>query len=483
MEVPLSRYSRRHRASGKLSAIAVVGTSMALHGLLLLGAELSGIGQTPVLTAAAERAEPAAAGTGRPPSPSPSCEADVALATAARMFVCATPLGEGQACVRKSMSDMSLGFITCDAVALATDVSLVTPEQIEQIEPEPLLELLDPARQEEFEEAQAEAVQEKFEAEQKKLETPPEVGQQVVEVTRPNVEAPPENTRFLAEFDSRADKQTVARGSTEKMVERPELRELLAKDKPREASVKETPEEPETPAANPDAPRGPGKLAMRVPGSLQPSQEAQEAKTIGLTDGKESPLSAQGFEATRGNGDVAEKAREAFDGRPGQDGGGGGRPMVPNLRPTEEILERTVGGGSVDSVDDVDSGETTQLNTKRWKYATFFNRMKRHVAENWNPGEVYARRDPTGNVYGGKTRVTLVQVSLSPQGEIARIHILKSSGVDFLDEEAVRAFRAAQPFPNPPEGLVDQQSKLITFSFGFHFEIGGRNGWKIFRHR
>ena len=44
------------------------------------------------------------------------------------------------------------------------------------------------------------------------------------------------------------------------------------------------------------------------------------------------------------------------------------------------------------------------------------------------------------------------------------------SGVSELDDEAVRAFHAAAPFPNPPEGLV--KDDLITFAFAFYFEIG-----------
>jgi TonB family protein len=109
--------------------------------------------------------------------------------------------------------------------------------------------------------------------------------------------------------------------------------------------------------------------------------------------------------------------------------------------------------------------------------------MKRRVAQNWHPDRAYLRRDPSGNVYGRRDRITYLQVSLDPQGGISKIHILKSSGVDFLDDEAVRAFQAAQPFPNPPQGLVDEGSRMITFTFGFHFEIGQQSRWKIFRHR
>jgi len=135
------------------------------------------------------------------------------------------------------------------------------------------------------------------------------------------------------------------------------------------------------------------------------------------------------------------------------------------------VLERAIGGGSVDHLEDVDNGDETALTSKRWVYASFFNRLKRQVAQNWDPVSVWRHRDPTGAVYGYKTRVTEVRVSLLRKGEVENIVVTSPSGVTALDDEAVRAFRSAGPFPNPPEGLI-QKDNLITFPFGFFFEIG-----------
>ena len=44
--------------------------------------------------------------------------------------------------------------------------------------------------------------------------------------------------------------------------------------------------------------------------------------------------------------------------------------------------------------------------------------------------------------------------------------------------EAVRAFQAAAPFPNPPAVLRDKDG-MISFNFGFYFEIGKKSN--IFR--
>jgi len=154
---------------------------------------------------------------------------------------------------------------------------------------------------------------------------------------------------------------------------------------------------------------------------------------------------------------------------------------VPNLRPTDEQLQRLAGGGSVDHHDDVDDGDITAVNSRQWVGASFMNRTKRQVAQEWRPADVWRRYDPTGAVYGFKTRVTILRVTLGADGSLIKTMVVKGSGADFLDDEAIRAFKVAAPFPNPPAVLRGDDGN-ITFNFGFYFEIdGGHESWKIFR--
>jgi TonB family protein len=105
--------------------------------------------------------------------------------------------------------------------------------------------------------------------------------------------------------------------------------------------------------------------------------------------------------------------------------------------------------------------------------------MKRSVAQNWDPSSVWRRSDPTGQVYGFKTRVTEVRVTLNPHGDLVGIVVINPSGVNELDDEAVRSFHVAQPFPNPPEQLIGRDH-TITFAFSFFFEIGGSHtSWRV----
>jgi TonB family protein len=304
---------------------------------------------------------------------------------------------------------------------------------------------------------------------------------QVVEIAKPTTEQVPDNARLLAEHDAKVERQTVARGSRfEDLVAKSKPEALTPKQAPKEASIR-----PETldrdPGADKKAPDAPGKLAMRVPGAPVLAPSAQEAKTRGALGGLDAPA-GDGSIARKGQGSIAQDRQDPSTVKAGEGGAGGGTPKVPNIRPTDEVLERAIGGGSVDHLEDIQEGDETALSAKRWVYAGFFNRIKRQVAQNWEPAGVWRRKDPTGTVYGFKSRITEVRVSLAPTGELTKVTVIAPSGVVELDEEAMRAFRAAAPFPNPPEGLVEKGSGLITFEFAFHFEIGKPStSWRYLR--
>ena len=147
------------------------------------------------------------------------------------------------------------------------------------------------------------------------------------------------------------------------------------------------------------------------------------------------------------------------------------------------MLRRAIvkGTGSPDYIGDVDDGDGTALNAKKFKYASFFNRIKRDVAREWNPSLVYVRHDPSGNIYGVKDRITVVRIHLKRDGSLANLTLAQSSGAGFLDDEAMDAFRRAAPFVNPPPQLVEDDGQ-IHFNFGFIFELSGKTSTKVFRY-
>ncbi|MBI4509044.1 MAG: TonB family protein [Deltaproteobacteria bacterium] len=334
-----------------------------------------------------------------------------------------------------------------DPVSVQGNTTTSGPMDVTLIEPKALQPLAPPTD----EEKQAEEVEKKHEEETKKESDPNEKGE-VVEVPKPAVEIRPEDAKRLSEYDSKVERETVARSPGKPDLSQP----LVRQPTPLQPKAKESPQ-------------APGPLAMRAPSETGTGVRKDErlAPRGGTHEGlDEDP---DGDQALKGEGD-----RPGENAQPSEAPGTGyGKPLpsMSELRPSGEAISQALGRGSIDYLKDVDEGEETLLNTKRWKYSSFFNRVKRAVAQSWRPDDEYRKRDPSGQIYGGKNRYTVLKVSLRPDGSIRDLLVERPCGVDFLDDAAIDAFRDAEPFPNPPLGLVDKDSNLITFRFGFFFEI------------
>lgn len=315
------------------------------------------------------------------------------------------------------------------------------------------------------------------EEEKKKEEEDKNPHGQVVDVAKPLIEERPDKADYVSEYDTKVDRETRLYGREHGG----------AKDG---AQPTPPPSQPgDAPNARPapsQAMKGgrPGPLAMRDLPRPQPPGAKNELQTA--HDGEHprngdkagaQPLSRRQA-VTGDNGDGLRKnaGSTAPAGTPGE--------KRSPIMPTPEMLQRAIGkgGGSMDYLKDVDDGDATALNSKKWKHAPFFNRVKRAVAEEWHPELVYVRHDPNGNVYGVKDRVTVLRIHLLPEGKLAGWTVLQSSGVDFLDDEAIDAFKKAAPFPNPPQDLVEGDGQ-IHFNFAFIFELSGRGSLKVYKYQ
>ena len=329
----------------------------------------------------------------------------------------------------------------------------------------------------EKQEAEEEAAKEE---EKKKEEETVKAPGQVVDLPQPREEKKPQNARFAAEFDSSVEKETRKYGQFDKSSRQGAPQGDSDVTRP---AVPATPPSPNKPSMTP-----PGAVAMRAPagqrGRQGPRGEPGEAApAVAGTPGSavEAPPDP--------NGDLAPAGK---DGPPRTSGGVatgsptpspravGGSP--PQLVPSEQQIARAIGTGTQDHLKDIDEGAETALNAKKWKFASFFNRVKQQVRDHWRPAEEYRRRDPSGSIYGQKDRYTLLRVQLKPDGTLANVALETPSGVEFLDDEAIEAFKQAQPFPNPPKQLVESNSGLIDFRFGFFFELSGSPHMKIFKY-
>lgn len=157
-----------------------------------------------------------------------------------------------------------------------------------------------------------------------------------------------------------------------------------------------------------------------------------------------------------------------------------GTPAATVLAGSPGVLHEAFGTpGSPSRVDGVDQGTENLLDSKQHRFASFFNRLRAAVSEQWRPEKVHDEVDPKRTKFGDATRTTIVRVVLDARGGLVSAKVEDSCGAAHLDAEAVRALEAAAPFPNPPRGLA--VGKHIVFHFGFTLEFDG--GHRVFRYR
>ena len=309
---------------------------------------------------------------------------------------------------------------------------------------------------------------------------------QVVDVAPSKNSAPPKDSRFVSEHDSTVEKETRSRHAAAG------FKNTLPKPSQPNPSAPPPPEARQQARAEEGGSRA-GARVPAAPGSDRaagsrslPDQPARQQLALRLDTHGDLQL-RDPRPGVRGNGAAFSPGGQSpggpssrgEGGRGGEgrgEGSGKGSPL--QLRPSASNYAELAGGPAPDKLDGVEEGEGTYLNTREWKYASYFNRIKQAVATQWQPSESLRLRDPTGERFAYRDRVTVVSVTLDAAGSLKDLQVQRSSGVDFLDATALDAFRKAQPFVNPPRGLANDRGE-IAFVFGFYLEVG--SGLHIFR--
>ncbi len=295
---------------------------------------------------------------------------------------------------------------------------------------------------------------------------------QVVDVAPSKNDAAPKDTRFVSERNNTVEKETRSRAA------RPGYAQTLAKPAEPRATARQpaaTSKGGEDGEDGSVAKEG-GKAEEKHVERRTPDRPAQEKLALRF-DPRGGMRAAEPGEEVRGSRQDGPPARAKGD--PDSDGRRPGKVGPLALRPGAADYERLSGGPAPDHLEGVEEGEGTYLNTREWRYAGYFNRIKQAVAAQWNPGAAMVARDPGGSKLGYKDWQTLLSVKLDQAGALKDVSVVKSSGLDFLDRTAIDAFQKAQPFANPPQGLADARGE-IAFSFGFYLEMGG-SGLHLFR--
>jgi TonB family protein len=132
-----------------------------------------------------------------------------------------------------------------------------------------------------------------------------------------------------------------------------------------------------------------------------------------------------------------------------------------------------------DHIEDVSIGIETVLNSREFLYYAYYSRIKDKIRLQWG---TKIRSKIQKLIQGGRSiasnndRITKVIIILNKKGTLVGVKVLGRSGIRDLDDAAVEAFKAAAPFPNPPQGMVERDGTVkIHWDFILEANFKGLN--------
>ncbi len=129
-----------------------------------------------------------------------------------------------------------------------------------------------------------------------------------------------------------------------------------------------------------------------------------------------------------------------------------GKPELPKFDLSDEAADRIAKKSLSDKDLEKEEGETISLDTRDFRYASYFAHIKRRIQNAWIwPAEAQKNR--------GKL---LLRFKLRKNGTLEDVRLIRSAGVRILDDLAMAAVTKAAPFNPFPEGL---ERKAITATF------------------
>ncbi len=227
--------------------------------------------------------------------------------------------------------------------------------------------------------------------------------------------------------------------------ERPPRAEQSAPSAPSEAGPRV--ETPPIPASPPVVAR---PVPERPAPSPQPSGPTVEAPR---QVPREAPLDAlppsrpeRGGLSLGGPSDAAPPARPA----PSSPGG--------SSTPRRSIRDQIAGLGTGLGEEDAPGKHTVHLDSQEPRFLDYLSRLKRRVERVWTyPEEAWSN---------GVSGELLILFTLNKAGTLTAVRLVNSSGFPILDQEALRAVKAAAPYePFPPQLGDDPWNIAATFRY------------------
>jgi TonB family protein len=304
---------------------------------------------------------------------------------------------------------------------------------------------------------------------------------QLVSLPKPeDGRAPLVPTKYLAEYDSRVEKETHAKDQS--AFNKNALNKTV-KEGRKDSAGQGAPALSERPGEDG---KGGGPQEMRKKQAMELPSKERQADLHAREAEKGTLRNSNASEGVKGTGRKLAMAQPGRDAQTSSQGNGdpSAAPGLPGqLKPLKLTLDQPIGaagpiegGPMADDLRGVEEGEGTFLNARGFKFASYLNRVKETVGRVWaqKVQDAQMKRDPTGRIYSFKDRRTVVEYVIDKDGEVKDVKVEDSSGVGYLDEVAVDAFKQVQRFPNPPAGLINEDGTVkMSFSFVLIGDAGG----------
>lgn len=260
---------------------------------------------------------------------------------------------------------------------------------------------------------------------EKKVQAKSDLPSQIIETKKPDKKEKPMSERLLSEFDSKGH---FTEGKKSNRSESSKTVVPLNKPKGAEKEQKKAVEQP----AQKETVKKQEKRPIKKKGpSLREKQEkAKEAKK----QKQVSPLFAKNTQ------EMQKGAKQGFE----------VNKALPFLDGAELAELATVETGS----EDLSDSDTISLDTKNYKYFSYFNHIKRKIELVWEYPKEAGMRGMSGRLQ--------LKFTLRKDGELLKVVLLHSTGYKLLDEAAMEALRAGGPYNPFPKTITKEKINIIA---------------------
>lgn len=137
-----------------------------------------------------------------------------------------------------------------------------------------------------------------------------------------------------------------------------------------------------------------------------------------------------------------------------------------SLSSMQKVWAHSVHSKSLDALKNIQEGHRTLLNTRKFVYYSYYERIKEKLKYYWDihlTERVKMARNKGAVFDLFQSFTTRVIAILDANGSLTHIQVIGKSGLLDLDEAALNAFHDAGPFPNPPKGMVNPEGQVRIY--------------------